>query len=249
MKKAPQAKANRRLVLQVSIDSGKRGRTMFSYIPELYEASAERARLYAARTGADYLAIHAPRLQICRAHPAWQRFVMFEPEFDYYNQILYLDSDVLVRSDAPDIFETYPIEGFYAAPVLSSDPSPEKRRLDSIREQCELFGLDIDQYFNTGVILVGVCTRKRIRSLDWPYKIIEYKGLNQPTFNKIVQNYIGLSIIDWRFNFLFKRENQEDFIRQAYFIHFLGKALFDEEKWRNAVDWPRGPANLNFLDS
>ncbi len=212
------------LVFQVNIDSGTRGYTMFSYVPDLYDYASKAAMEYAKRVGASYLVLRAPLLDIHDYHPAWQRYSIFEEAFDIYDWILYLDADVIARG--PDIFATYQTPGFHAVPVLDSDPFVEPARMASINRQAALFNLDIATYFNSGVFLVDRETRRAIRELKWKDRILDYNCEDQPTINKIVHDKIGLTRMDWRFNFLLKRPDQSARAQEAFFLHFLGKELF-----------------------
>jgi len=212
------------LVFQVNIDSGTRGYTMFSFVPQLYDFASRAAMEYAKSVGASYLNLKAPILDICDYHPAWQRYAVFEEAFDIYDWILYLDADVV--ASGPNIFEKYHSPGFHAVPVLDSDPDVEPARMASIKRQAESFGLDIPSYFNSGVLLIDRETRKKIRELNWKERILDYNCEDQPTINKIVQEEIGLSAMDWRFNFLLKRPDQIARAQEAFFVHFLGKELF-----------------------
>jgi lipopolysaccharide biosynthesis glycosyltransferase len=212
------------LVLQVNIDSGRRGDGMFSFVPDLYDYASRAAMEYSKRTGASYMVLREPVLDIYDYHPAWQRYVMFEEAFDIYDQILYLDADVV--ASGPDIFERYKSPGFHAVPVLDSDPDIGPGIKASILRQVALFGLDLASYFNSGVILVDKKTRQKIRALQWQARILDYNKEDQPTINKIVQDEIGLKKMDWRFNCLLKRQDQLVRAKQAFFVHFLGKELF-----------------------
>lgn len=212
------------LVFQVNIDSGARGYTMFSFVPDLYDYASKAAMEYAREVRASYLVLREPVLDICDYHPAWQRYAIFEEDFDIYDWILYLDADVVARG--PNIFERYHTPGFHAVPVLDSDPDVEPARMASIQRQATLFGLNIPSYFNSGVFLVDRETRKKIRKLRWKERILDYNCEDQPTINKIVQEEIGLTVMDWRFNFLLKRPDQIARAQEAFFVHFLGKELF-----------------------
>jgi len=212
------------LVFQVNIDSGTRGYTMFSFVPDLYDYASRAAMEYARKVGASYLVLRQSVLDICDYHPAWQRYAIFEQAFDIYDWILYLDADVV--AGGPDIFARYNTSGFYAVPVLESDPDVEPGRMGSIIRQAALFNLDLPSYFNSGVFLVDRATRKKIRDLQWKERILDYNCEDQPTINKIVQEEIGLATMDWRFNFLLKRPDQMARAKEAFFVHFLGKDLF-----------------------
>ena len=212
------------LVLQVNIDSGRRGDSMFSFVPDLYDYASRAAMAYAKSTGASYLVLREPVLDIYGFHPAWQRYVMFEEAFDIYDQVLYLDADVV--AGGPDIFRQYDAPGFHAVPVLDSDPAVGPGIMASIQRQIDLFDLDLASYFNSGVMLVDRETRQQIRAMQWKSRILDYNQEDQPTINKIVQEAVGLKRLDWRYNCLLKRPDQLERARQAYFIHFLGKELF-----------------------
>ena len=212
------------LVLQVNIDSGRRGNSMFSFVPDLYDYASRAAMAYAKKVGASYMVLRKPVLDIYDYHPAWQRYVMFEEAFDIYDQILYLDADVV--ASGPDIFERYNEPGFHAVPVLDSDPDVGPGIMASINRQVSLFDLDLPSYFNSGVILVDKKTRQQIRALQWQTRILDYNKEDQPTINKIVQDEIGLKRMDWKFNCLLKRQDQLNRASRAFFVHFLGKELF-----------------------
>jgi hypothetical protein len=69
-------------------------------------ASAETVAFYAMKHGVEYeLAAH-PRWWGHGYHggPAMERFQLLDERFDDYDQILYLDTDILVSPEAPDIF-------------------------------------------------------------------------------------------------------------------------------------------------
>jgi hypothetical protein len=197
---------------------------MFSFVPDLYDHASRAAMEYARATAASYLVLRKPVLDIYDYHPAWQRYVMFEESFDIYDWILYLDADVV--AGGPDIFETYKTPGFYAVPVMESDPQVGPGILASIQRQISLFGLDLSSYFNSGVMPVDRVTRQKVRGLNWKDRILDYNCEDQPTINKIVREEIGLSRMDWKFNFLLKRPDQLVRARLAFFVHYMGKALF-----------------------
>jgi len=178
---------------------------MFSYVPDLYEYASRAAMEYARKTGASYTVLRKPVLDIYDYHPAWQRYVMFEEAFDIYDQVLYLDADVV--AGGPDIFKLYKAPGFHAVSVLDSDPNIGPGIMASIQRQVSLFGLDIHSYFNSGVLLVDRDTRQQLRALKWKTRILDYNMEDQPTINKIVQDDIGLKKIDWKFNCLLKRQD------------------------------------------
>ncbi|GAA5203433.1 hypothetical protein [Microbacterium jejuense] len=72
-------------------------------------ASAELAALYAMKHGAEYQIATHSRWWANGYHggPAIERFQLLDEKYDEYEYILYLDTDILISPDAPDIFAEY----------------------------------------------------------------------------------------------------------------------------------------------
>ncbi|WP_454141896.1 hypothetical protein [Microbacterium lacticum] len=72
-------------------------------------ASAELAALYAMGVGAEYQMASHSRWWSHGFHggPAIERFQLLDETYDVYDYILYLDTDILIAADAPDIFSQY----------------------------------------------------------------------------------------------------------------------------------------------
>ena len=75
---------------------------------ELLYYSKLSSSMYAKRCGADYVLVDQPRIN--HVHPTFERFdLFFNPEWwEKYDQILYLDTDVVCWPNSPNIFEMYP---------------------------------------------------------------------------------------------------------------------------------------------
>jgi hypothetical protein len=98
----------KRLVFQVVIEpktdfEKKQGQRTWLYDRELFEFSESCAQAYATKMGADYECVrdrsYRPDLGLC-----YQRFKFFEYA-SQYDEILYLDADIVVYDTAPDIFQ------------------------------------------------------------------------------------------------------------------------------------------------
>jgi lipopolysaccharide biosynthesis glycosyltransferase len=221
------------LVFQVSIQGDASGNKMFSYREELYEESCRRALGYSKKCNASYFCLRDKVVDLVDFHPGWQRYVIFTDErFDFYENILYLDSDVIVREGAENIFDRFSNRGFCAAPVLYTDPNLEDSRLRNIQTQCDTYNIDINYYFNTGVFVVDKETRRKIRSIDFQKNIVIPGDKNdQPAVNALVLNNNLFNRLDWRFNFICKAHSKEDPRKKdAYFLHYLDKDLFFKDE-------------------
>ena len=218
------------LVFQVSIPGDESGNLMFSYRSHLYTSSCVSALKYSNRCHASYFCLRNKILDILSFHP-WQRYVIFTDEiYDRFENILYVDSDVIIKPDAENVFERFSNRGFCATPVLYTNPDLEKPRLNNILRQCNKYNIDLNCYFNSGVFLVDKKTRIKIRELNFlNYLIFPEDNNDQPTINKLILDNDLFYRLDWKFNFLCKKNNfNSPRKEEAYFIHYLEKDLFEE---------------------
>lgn len=72
-------------------------------------ASAQTVALYAMKYGAEYEMAGHPRWWGNGYHggPAMERFQLLDEQFDVYDMIMYIDTDILISPEAPNIFEEY----------------------------------------------------------------------------------------------------------------------------------------------
>jgi hypothetical protein len=75
---------------------------------ELSKISFNLTKKYCQKINAEYFLITDARIN--HIHPTYERFTLFEDSSwtEKFDQILYLDSDVFVYNNAPNIFEMYP---------------------------------------------------------------------------------------------------------------------------------------------
>ena len=81
--------------------------------------------------------------------PVWNKDIIFEIVGDKYDKIIYVDSDTMVKWDAPNPFDLYEDEF-----CVTIDRSSLRWILNSIDAYQQFFPdlkLDIDGYFNSGV--------------------------------------------------------------------------------------------------
>lgn len=70
---------------------------------KLTKFSIEKSREYALKYNADFVCIETNQ-KFPRYSPTWQRFVLFTDEFKQYDNIMYLDCDLVLTKYAPDLF-------------------------------------------------------------------------------------------------------------------------------------------------
>jgi len=153
-------------------------------------------KAYAMRIGADFIVIREPDVEL----PHWNKYQL-RGLLDRYDRIIYLDTDLIVRDDCPDLFEMVPEdriglfnEGNFApreasmAEVALLYQEPLKKKWDG-------------DYYNTGVMVLSRIHRDlfvlpekildtgmyeqsyldlRILNDEWPVHELEYR-LNRMT--------------------------------------------------------------------
>lgn len=72
-------------------------------------ASSETLSFYAMKYGVEYQMANHSKWWVNGYHggPAMERFQLLDEKYDVYDHILYIDTDILVSADAPNIFEEY----------------------------------------------------------------------------------------------------------------------------------------------
>lgn len=167
--------------------------------------------------------------------PHWFRYWIFDlkPDYDRY---LYIDTDIMVRWDAPNIFEEYESGKIYAV----RDNSGLSWIYEGIKAYQSMFPdtvLDWERYFNSGVLLFDHAHKNIIDSFKQLYIdnqdiILEYREKYRKGFDQTIFNYYlcwaeqSVDLISERWN-LFHMTRKEVlhngyFIDLAYFWHFNG---------------------------
>ncbi|KZZ09847.1 hypothetical protein A3750_08475 [Oleiphilus sp. HI0079] len=147
-----------------------------------------------------------------------------------YDQVLFIDIDILITPKAPNLFKLFSAseDVFAAVPVerFFPDVGREKRNLSKALGEIAW----TNQYFNSGVMLIGKNQAHIVNSNDglierWhQWKINNnQKGLNdQSVFNyRLNLSKTKLEELDRKFNFT--RANKDFYERfNSYFIHYAG---------------------------
>jgi len=242
----------RNLIVQVDIPGKVTDNVMHGYFDSLYETSKIQFAQYAKIVGADYLCIHCSRYPL---HPTYERFQIFEEEFEQYDNILYVDCDIVPSADAKDIFREYEGKDFVAfsegavfygnnkeiSEKLKISGRMEniiKRRTDKgyIQEESQYLSNEWleNQYFNGGVFLVSKNARRIVRNAGLNNYLQAFSLFDQSAMNKMIfELNIPFTQLSYKFNGLFHfydNEKKSKVISSSYFIHFCGpmKNIYNE---------------------
>lgn len=195
--------------------------------PEYVIHSQESCRLYADRIAVPYENLRIPFEELPKGlSPAWSKINMLKWFVESkYNRMLYLDLDIIVNNNSPDIFRTHPTGNWL--------------RRDSLMEmnwpyQCEQWFVNhlkdrivCQPYYNTGVMLIDRYFAENLIGSTCPY--LDDSGVyEQHVFNYIIRK--DCSDVRWlspSWNYFCFTEDdvkkKEDPATPRYFMHFLSR--------------------------
>lgn len=187
---------------------------------------------YAMRIGADYLvrnsAVDKYDNCINQESMVFQKFFIYEL-FKFYDRILYIDSDVLISNDAPDIFKEYPDESkLYALnESLAYDCEVDKFVEEMIAKKPVEWRKEGGHYvhYNSGVMLISKGQKEIFNFDQKEYFRIDSKPWwgEQAYINwQIQKQKIPMANIDKKFNaFVYYKA-------EGYFLHYSNVLDRDE---------------------
>jgi len=179
-------------------------------------------RAYADKIGADFIVWNDyPGHTI----PNYQKLELAKV-LDQYDRVLFLDTDVLVRDDAPDVFDLVPEDqvGMLEESLYCD------RTIDVIQYMIGV-GYDARQwnrkYYNTGVLVLS----KRHKNL-FAQPAVELNHLGEQTYLNLMISRTQTRVfsLPYRFNRMYFMDwlYGEDRC-DAYFIHYAGVSLLTSE--------------------
>lgn len=193
---------------------------------------------YADSIGADFIVINT-RLFNEAPTPHWEKFQIYDL-LKKYNRIIYMDTDLIVRGDCPNLFDLVPENklGIFNEGKFDS-------RLESIREAVMYYKEELNEwdgtYYNTGVMVIS----RVQRNLFKPPKFMAPMGMYEQGYLnlRIIKDKIPVHDIQYRYNRMtlmdkLTGENRLD----SYIVHYAGAPNLgtmhdildkDIESWKN----------------
>lgn len=165
---------------------------------------------YASRIGADFVSLHR------QAENPYLEKLRLGDYLGLYERVLFLDTDVIVRPDCPDLFQLVPADCFGA--WLASNHSPQfDREIEQLQQQLGNIGWQ-KTYFNSGVMVASRQHREAFAPVTASY----HEPFDQGLLNYRVQK-LGYRIFDigHRFNHTGVASLTADRF-ESYIIHFAG---------------------------
>tara|TARA_Y100001937_G_C7122788_1_gene333468 strand:- start:258 stop:989 length:732 start_codon:yes stop_codon:yes gene_type:complete len=200
---------------------------------DIFDTVKQSWEHYCKRHEIDFYVIDEPQLE--NTSPHWFRYWIFDlkPGYDRY---MYIDTDIMTRWDAPNIFE-YCDENDICAVHDNSGLSWIWEGINGYQSMFPDVKLEWDTYFNSGVLVFSSKHEQIIRDfkqfyIDNQTVIEDYrnrlrKGFDQTIFNYFLKWYgqpITLISEKWNLFHMIRREILYNgyFIDMGYFWHYNG---------------------------
>ena len=184
---------------------------------EIAKITHPTIKQYAEKIGAEFIVINQPS-----RYPHWEKFELYNLLIKY-NRIIYLDTDIIVRDDCPDLFEMIPETkiGLFNEGRFAS-------REGSLLEACKHYEKDIEKYdgtyFNSGVMVIS----RQHRSLfKIPSKVVSLGMFEQGYLNMILLTDFDVEKdveeLDYKFNRMTILDSFCGIHRlDSYIVHYAG---------------------------
>lgn len=204
-----------------------------------FDYTAAAMRRYAERVGADFLVMHSPTLPVAlnekaslsvRVKASLQKLEL-QKLLERYERALYLDADIIVTPNAPNVFEEYPDsrysylldEGLYVDRSLEIEKICSE--LGKLSEWTH--GVSFPTYYNTGVMLIS---RESSFLTHLEPELAAQAAcsscfVEQCYFNYAIQKYrTPVQSLDCTYNFIAEAPNHER-RSEAAFVHYAGSGF------------------------
>lgn len=177
-------------------------------------------RRYAERIGADFLILDE-NLNVPSPH--WIKFSLYEILRKKYKRAIYLDCDLIIRNDCPNLFDVVPENelGLFNEGRFT----PRQMCIYEIKNayKIDLPNWDQHSYYNTGVMVVS----KEHRYVFKPPQEVKYirNSYGEQTFVnfRIFQSDVKIHELDYKFNRMSLMDKILGVSRlDSYIIHYAG---------------------------
>jgi lipopolysaccharide biosynthesis glycosyltransferase len=180
--------------------------------------------VYAERLMSDFIVFSRRRFPAQHVH--WEKLSIFNL-FDTYDRIAWIDADVIVRPDAPSIFDAVPYDVISA---LEQGPGDVNSLTDlancaAFYEAPYVTGPN-PRYFNAGVMVLSRC-----HSNLFAEPKTFFNGINpEQTFLNFRRHQLGFAYepLSWKWNMIPALWPDGDYRSEARFIHYAGYPKYQE---------------------
>lgn len=208
-----------------------------------YRFALKSFEQYAKKTGSDLKVIESPQISIKGlsrfnfSKIAWAQKFLLKDFLEEYERVLYVDADIIIHPNSPNIFEFYPDnEKVY----MFNEGMIENRAKEYNDIGKILTNIDVPLvsgkmcYFNAGVILFSrESNYLKLANFNEVEKICNNINFYEQTyFNYLIfKNKMNYGFLDSKFNRMIISGKAEDRF-DSYFIHHAGGSYSSRSKFR-----------------
>jgi hypothetical protein len=188
---------------------------------EMWKLTGPTIEAYADKVGADLLTLQSNPHHLT-AH--WVKFALHEITKDMYSRALWLDADLIVRGDAPDLFEMVPPDKLGVFNEGKFTPRAVALYEAMHKYGVVLTGWDRRSYYNTGVMLIS---QEHRHLFNDPLNVnaqMTY-GFGEQTYVnvRIIQRKVPVYELPYQCNRMSIMDGITGVSRLAgYFVHYAG---------------------------
>lgn len=204
---------------------------------EIWRRTEPYFNAYADKCGADLLVLKD--LPENLPSPHWAKFSIHELLKKQYDRVAFIDADILIRPDAPSLFDIVPEDQFGIF-----DEGQYTPRAVCIYEVKKVFNVTLPKwngktYYNTGVMVVSKAHRYLFKITDEVKPLRNSFGEQTYLNMKIMSNDVKVFPLDYKFNRMSILDRVIGISRlDSYFVHYAGfDIVFGTGKLLEALDW------------
>lgn len=183
----------------------------------VFEYSGAAMQRYANRVGAD-LIVKRARTSPNR-HVHWEKLDAISGALEFYERVLWADVDVLMRDNAPSIFDQVPM-----GCVAGWNEGAHCNRNDEVELGCKFYGIEppppgSEPYFNAGVVLYDRSAKAMVKM---PEREL-VSNMPEQTYQNIMRYLLKIPFYEVPlFNGLHAFHMDAERRRRLYFVHYAG---------------------------
>lgn len=205
-------------------------------------------KAYADKIGADFICISEKK--IAETTPHWEKFQIFDL-LVFYNRILFVDTDIIIRDDCPNLFDIVPenkLGVFNEAPF--TDRSKELL-IDCCKEYKETLLNWNGEYYNSGVMVISRSHRFLFKKPELEYcNFYEQTYLNMRIAKEISQGNLDVFELEYKFNRMCCMDRFLGESRSAsYIVHYAGfpsLSLVESLIKKDVETWKTNPRDFYY---
>ena len=192
---------------------------------DIFEDCVRSISDYAERTGSDFIMRTAILDHVLSDEQDYKNVIMekfhIKELLNYYDRVLYLDADILVAPDSPNIFKYYPDIDLYLYNEVDYNNVDYDQYIEKVERKYKIPWTRNDNgrydFYNAGVMLVGKSGAKAFEFVESEYFIMDDLPMivDEPYLHhNIFKHNIKIGALDKSFNTMVYFEDK------GWFLHF-----------------------------